>query len=203
MKISQEIKELACEGLLHFHPKKTLARDLRISAGSVRDWAIFLRHNDFEWIYSQKKRRPDVLKLAIDYWFDQYPIGYSDVAYKFGLRPANFYTSLLRRIAKLPEISRPPRIRFWDTKPSPSLGACRMAINKLSDIPANRPLTLQERKALLREVQEAKDRLICSEALLEVAVESCKDELKKKELQRQLGQTRKVLASFESAGPLA
>lgn len=78
-----------------------------------------------------------------------------------------------------------------------------MAINKLSDIPANRPLTLQERKALLREVQEAKDRLICSEALLEVAVESCKDELKKKELQRQLEQTRKVLASFESAGPLA
>ena len=78
-----------------------------------------------------------------------------------------------------------------------------MAINKLSDIPANRPLTLQERKALFREVQEAKDRLICSEALLEVAVESCKDELKKKELQRQLEQTRQALASFESVGPLA
>lgn len=71
-----------------------------------------------------------------------------------------------------------------------------MKIDKLSDIPADRPLTLAERKALLKEVQDARGRLICAEALLEVAVESCKDEFKKKELQRQLELTREALASL-------
>ncbi|WP_301879195.1 hypothetical protein [Sutterella wadsworthensis] len=71
-----------------------------------------------------------------------------------------------------------------------------MAIEKLSDIPADRPLTLAERKALLKEMQDARGRLICAESILEVAIESCKDELKKKELQRQLELTRKALASL-------
>ncbi len=55
-----------------------------------------------------------------------------------------------------------------------------MAFEKLSDIPSDRPLNLAERKALMRELEDAKARLICAESLLEVAVESCKDELKKK-----------------------
>ncbi len=71
-----------------------------------------------------------------------------------------------------------------------------MAIEKLSDIPADRPLTLAERKALLKEMQDARGRLICAESILEVAIEGCKDELKKKELQRQLELTRKALASL-------
>lgn len=74
-----------------------------------------------------------------------------------------------------------------------------MAFEKLSDIPSDRPLNLAERKALMRELEDAKARLIYAESLLEVAVESCRDELKKKELMRQLEQTRKVLASFGSA----
>ena len=55
-----------------------------------------------------------------------------------------------------------------------------MAIEKLSDIPADRPLTLAERKALLKEMQDARGRLICAESILEVAIEGCKDELKKR-----------------------
>ncbi len=39
-----------------------------------------------------------------------------------------------------------------------------MAIEKLSDIPADRPLTLAERKALLKEMQDARGRLICAES---------------------------------------
>lgn len=72
-----------------------------------------------------------------------------------------------------------------------------MAFEKLSDIPTDRPLTASERKALMREMRDARDRLICAESLLEVAVESCRDELKK-ELQRQLELTRKALQSFAS-----
>lgn len=45
-------------------------------------------------------------------------------------------------------------------------------------------------------MQDARGRLICAESILEVAIESCKDELKKKELQRQLELTRKALASL-------
>ena len=55
-----------------------------------------------------------------------------------------------------------------------------MAIEKLSDIPADRPLTLAERKALLKEMQDARGRLICEESILEIAIEGCKDELKKR-----------------------
>ena len=93
---------------------------------------------------------------------------------------------------------RPKRIRYWDSIPAQSLGSLKMSIQKLSDIPADRPLTMKERKALFKEIQEVKGRLICAESLLEVAVESCKDEMKKKELMRQLEQARKVLASLSS-----
>jgi len=55
-----------------------------------------------------------------------------------------------------------------------------MAIEKLSDIPADRPLTLAERKALLKEMQDARGRLICAESILEIAIEGCKDALKKR-----------------------
>ncbi len=46
------------------------------------------------------------------------------------------------------------------------------------------------------EDMDARGRLICAESILEVAIEGCKDELKKKELQRQLELTRKALASL-------
>ena len=133
MHITQEMRQQACEGLLHFTPKKTLARELGVSVGSIRAWAIYIQ---------------------------------------------------------------PKRILFWDVKPETSLGTFRMAIEKLSDIPADRPLTLAERKVLLKEMQDARGRLICAESILEVAIEGCKDELKKKELQRQLELTRKALASL-------
>ena len=197
MKIPREIRQRACEGLLHFAPKKTLARELGISHGSVRDWDIYVQHGFFDWVDNPwATRRSELLKSAVAYWFDQYPIGYSDVARQFGVRPATLFNTIKSTVGKIPEKLRPKRIRFWDAPPVATLGTYRMKIDKLSDIPADRPLTLAERKALLKEVQDARGRLLCAEALLEVAVESCKDELKKKELQRQLEFTREALASL-------
>ena len=165
MHITQEMRQQACEGLLHFTPKKALARELGVSVGSIRDWAIYIQHGFFDWVDNPwVTRRPELLQS--------------------------------RTVAKLPEQLRPKRILFWDVKPEISLGTFRMAIEKLSDIPADRPLTLAERKALLKEMQDARGRLICAESILEVAIEGCKDELKKKELQRQLELTRKALASL-------
>ena len=200
MSIPASIKRQACEGLLHSYPKKSLARELNISCGTVRDWSIFVEHDFFDWVnkpyVGQRKHQ---LSLAAKYWFDHYPIGYSDVARLFGLRPAGLYAQIQKHIDKLPVKLRPARIRFWDVAPAESNGGFVMAFEKLSDIPSDRPLNLAERKALMRELEDARTRLICAESLLEVAVESCKDELKKKELMRQLEQTRKVLASFGSA----
>ena len=99
---------------------------------------------------------------------------------QFGVSPATLFQKNRRTVTKLPEQLRPKRILFWDVKPETSLGTFRMAIEKLSDIPADRPLTLAERKALLKEVQDARGRLICAESILEVAIEGCKDELKKR-----------------------
>lgn len=75
-----------------------------------------------------------------------------------------------------------------------------MKLDKLSDIPGDRPLTLAERKALFREIKENKARLICSEAILEVALESCKDESKKENIKRELEKTREALKSLHFVG---
>lgn len=199
MFIPQSIKEQACIGLLHFRPKKELARELNVSVGTIRDWSIYVDNQFFDWITEPHQQlRKAQLHKAVEFWFDAYPIGYSDVARRLGVRPSTLYNHILRRIAKLPDNLKPKRLRFWAPQRTPSIGTFTMKFEKLSDIPADRPLTLAERKALLREMQDTRDRLICAESLLEVAVESCKDELKKKELMRQLEQTRKALASFGS-----
>lgn len=74
---------------------------------------------------------------------------------------------------------RPKRIRYWNPQEIKSLGTFTMKFEKLSNISADRPLTLSEQNALLKEMEDARGRLICAESLLEVAVDSCKDELKK------------------------
>lgn len=48
--IPQEIKQQACEGLLHFYPKKRLCRELGISKGSIHAWSIFVEHGFFDWV---------------------------------------------------------------------------------------------------------------------------------------------------------
>lgn len=181
MYIPQEIKQQACEGLLHFLPKKRLCRELGVSKGSIRDWSNFIEHGFFDWVNKTVVgQRKELLHKAVDYWFDEYPIGYTEVAKKFGIRPGTLYDSIRRRVAVLPEQLCPKRIHFWDVQRKTAPGKFRMAVEKLSDIPANRPLTTAERKALFEELKDAKARLVCAESLLEVAVESCKDELKKK-----------------------
>ena len=116
------------------------------------------------------------MQKAVDFWFENYPIGCSDVAKRFGIRHAALFRMIERAVATLPEQLRPKRIRYWDAKPETSLETFRMRIEKLSDIPADRPLTLEERKALFKEVEDARGRLICAESLLEVALENCWDE---------------------------
>ena len=169
------------EGLLHFQSKKGLARELGISVGAVRDWSIYIRYGFFDWIHEPYvAQRKELLYGAVEYWFDQYPIGYTDVAVKFGIRPGTLFSAVRRAVAKLPEQLRPKHIYFWDIRTKSAPGRFRMAIEKLSDIPADRALSTAERKALFEELKDARTRLACAESLLEIAEESCRDELKKK-----------------------
>lgn len=72
-----------------------------------------------------------------------------------------------------------------------------MAIKDLSDIPADRPLTLEERKALFKEeMQDAKAELIRVQSMLEAALESCKYPAKKTKIEEQLSIIRKELERF-------
>lgn len=134
----------------------------------------------------------------MDYWFDNYPIGYTDVARQFGVRPATLFASIRRKLATLPEIIRPKRLLFWESVPVHSLGKRRMPFEKPSDIPIDRPLTPKERKELMREMKDARDRLICAQAILEVAFENAKDAKKREEVERMLIDVRAKIASFES-----
>lgn len=197
MTIPESTRLAACESLLHQIPKKQIARELGISEGSVRDWSILIQHGNFDWIDHPWKRNRELLEKAVNYWFEHYPIGYSDVARLFGVRPALVFSQIKNKLATLPEMLRPQKIHFWESLPSPSLGRPRMAFEKLSDIPINRPLTKQERKELFEALREAKDQLICAKAIMEVELESTADELKKKELLRSIERIEKELASLD------
>ena len=180
MPIPQEVKQQACEELLHFQPKKRLARELGISVGAVRDWSLYIRHGFFDWINSPYvDQRKELLHEAVHHWFDQYPLGYTDVAVRYDIRPGTLFSAIKRAVAKLPEQLHPKRIYFWDVRTTSAPGKFRMATEKLSDIPADRPLSSAERKALFEELKDARTRLACEESLLEIAVEGYKDELKK------------------------
>ena len=80
MHITQEMRQQACEGLLHFTPKKTLARELGVSVGSIRAWAfISSTVSSIGSIHAglSCSKAPSITG------FEHYPIGYSDVAKQF------------------------------------------------------------------------------------------------------------------------
>lgn len=70
MHVTQEMRQQACEGLLHFTPKKALARELGVSVGSIRAWAIYIQHGFFDWVDT---RRPELLQSAVNYWVRALP----------------------------------------------------------------------------------------------------------------------------------
>lgn len=201
MSIPTSIKQQACEGLLHYYPKKTLARELKVSAGSIRDWSILIENNNFDWITARyMPKDPKRLEKAVDFWLSNQGLGYSAAARRFGLRPATLFNALIRNLNKQPAMLKGRRIRFWDPPPPPSLGELKMQFNKLSDIPADRALTQAERKALFKALQKSREEtrvnLICTQSLLEVELESCRDEFKKKLFKQQLEQIEKELQSL-------
>ena len=103
MQIPKHIREKACEGLLHFLPKKRLARELGVSEGSIRDWSIYVDNGFFGWVDKPRLNlRTLQLNDAVEYWFEHYPIGYSDVAKRFGVRPATLFNAIAGQLLNCP-----------------------------------------------------------------------------------------------------
>lgn len=112
MSLPISIKQKACEGLLHFKPQKTLARERGISHGAVRDWAIFIENDNFEWVTSTMlPRNPDRLEKAVDTWFENRNLSYTEIARQFGIRPSSLFTAVIHRVNQLPAMLRPKRRR--------------------------------------------------------------------------------------------
>ena len=164
MRMPQEIKQQAYEGLPHFCSKKKFSRELEVSNKAIQDRSIYIDHGYFDWLKEASVgQRKELLHRAVNHQTRHIP-----------------RRVITRAVAKLPKQLRPGRIHFRDVRTKSASGKFRMAIEKLSDIPADRPLTTTERKALFEELKDAQTRLVCAESLLEVAIENCKDELRKK-----------------------
>ncbi len=139
--------------------------------GAVRDWSIFIHHGFFDWVDEPKVgKRKELLHNAIDYWFDQYPIGYTDVAKRFGVKPVMLYGSIQRTVAKLPEQLRPKRIHFWGIRTKSAPGKFRMAVKKLSYIPCRSPVDHNRKEYSFWRTQRCQGAL----GLREIIVGSCR-----------------------------
>lgn len=194
MAISVSIKQLACERLFHFHPKRTIARELGISTGAVRDWSIFMARGDFAWISERSvMTRKHLHHEAILHWIEHYPIGYSDVARLFGIRPSDLYSKIKRYLANSPSINLPAKIRLWDCLGRYEPGDKTMDTSQINKMLKERLAKAQTKEEIHKEVH---DILACYESMFEEVLADCKDELKKKELQRYLDQLKEALQSL-------
>ena len=192
------IKQIACERLFHFHPIKTIARELGISTGAVRDWRIFINKGDFEWMTDQyvTSRTPRIREATQD-WMTHYPIGYSDVARWHGVRPSDVYRNIQSYLKKSPSAKLPLQLRGWTLfGPGASEGQMNKMPDRIRQMVSQQIDSAKNEKELRRNIEEM---LICYESLFEEVMKDCKDELKKKELQRYLDQLREVLASLSPA----
>lgn len=197
MAISISVKQIACERLFHFHSKRAIAKELSISRGVVRDWSIFIAQGDFDWISDRSVlTRTHKHHQAMLYWIEHYPIGYSDVARQFGIRPSDLYTKIKRYLADSASMSLPVKIRLWDCLGWHERGDKTMDARQIDKMLKERLSKAQSKEQMQKEMR---DILIAYESLFEEVVAGDIDELKKKELQRYLDQLKEALQSLEPA----
>lgn len=174
MAISTLIKQEACERLFHFQPRKKIARDLGVSAGSIRDWSIFIENNDFEWITSVSVDRKAKLKAAVGDWIELYPIGYSDVARMHGVRPGNVFSAVKRYLQTSPSAKLPLKLRHWKRFGLGGYEGQMKDIEKRIHTMVDSRLKSAKNEDELR--RSIKEMLICYESLFEEVMKDC-DEL--------------------------
>ncbi|HLR50411.1 MAG TPA: hypothetical protein VK076_07545 [Candidatus Sphingobacterium stercoripullorum] len=187
MALPTAIKQIACERLFHFHPVKTIARELGISAGAIQAWRIFIKANDFEWLTSGyvQSRKPRIYQAVKD-WIAHYPIGYTELARRHGVRPSDVYREIQAYLKQSPSAKLPLRLHAWKLI---GPGANR---EKMNNMPERIRRMVDECFESANNEQELKrnikEMFISYESLFEEVMKECKDDLKKKELQQYLDQ---------------
>lgn len=197
MAISTSIKQVACERLFHFHAPSTIARELGISRGAVRDWRIFVDKDDFDWVTnSYVQSRKSQLVDAVSDWITHYPIGFTDVARTHGVRPSDVYREIQVYLKRSPSAKLPLKLQHWKRfgpgAPENEMKAMQARIRKMVSEQID---SAKNEHELRRNIEEM---LVTYECLFEEVMLDC-DELKKKELQLYLDQLRGVIASLRPA----
>lgn len=198
MGISVFKKRIACELLLQHYPKKTLARELGISQGTTRDWSIYIEHDNFEWVEKISiTRQVTLLNAAARYWYDHYPIGYTEVAKLFGIRPATLFAKIKRHSLKTLCQARLKKHSY-------AYYQQQQENNHVEDLDLLlKPGTVLTPDLIKKIKEEKRINLLAAEAIYEVLLEEQGlDELKKKELNAQLNSVRRELASLRRVNSL-
>lgn len=195
MGISVFKKRVACELLLQHYPKKTLARELGVSEGALRDWRIYIEHDNFEWVEKISiQRQTELLNKAARYWYDHYPIGYTEVAKRFGIRPANLYAKVKRHSVKTLCQARLKKYNY-------AYYQLQQDTTSVQDLDSLLVPGTQLTADLIAKIKEEKRiNLLAAKAIYEVLLEEENlDNLKKKELKALLNSVDMELASLRHA----
>ena len=198
MPIALTVRTQAFERLLHKHPIKRIARELGISKTTVSVWKIYTDHHYYDWLQKTWIRQDRALvRKAVAFWRENFPICYPAAAKEFCLRPSLVYRTIKQEIDSLPAILKPEITLLWELQEADMKQDLKDLGFDFDALPYDRPMNADERRRLRKAIQLAEARLLCSESILEIAEESAQG-LKKKEIQRQLELTRKARKDIES-----
>ena len=178
MSHTTSLKQVACEALFHFYPTRTLARELGVGRSTVAAWKTFVENGDFTWVTEPyTTHRHEQLEKAVHYWIDTYPVTYSGVARKFGVRSSELYIRLQKIFDSSFTARLPAKLRLWNTFEVPTRRENGMDIKRYESM-------LAQCKTQKQKEQMFHDILVCYNALFHELAKDCTDSLKKKELQR-------------------
>ena len=174
MSHTTSLKQVACEALFHFYPKKTLARELGVSPSTVGSWKTFVEHGDYAWVNEPyTTHRHAQLEKAVHYWIDTYPVTYSGVARKFGVRSSELYARLQKVFDSSYTAHLPAKLQLWNTFEVPARRENGMDIKRYESMLAQCKTQKQKEKMF-------HDILVCHDALFHELAKDCTDSLKKK-----------------------
>ena len=176
MSHTTSLKQVACEALFHFYPVRTLARELGVSPSTVGSWKTFVEHGDYAWVNEPyTTHRHAQLEKAVHYWIDTYPVTYSGVARKFGVRTSELYIRLQKVFDSTFTAHLPAKLRLWNSFEMPTRRENGMDIKQYENMLA-KCKTQKQKDKLFHDI------LVCYEALFQEVTKDCSDSLKKKEL---------------------
>ena len=144
-----------------------------ISQTTVSVWKIYTEHHYYDWLQKTRIRRDRVLvRKAVDFWRENFPISYPAATKEFCLRPSLVYRTIKQEIDSLPAILKPEVTLLWELQEAGMKQDLKDLGFDFDALPYDRPMNTDERRRLRKAIQPAEARLLGSESILEIAEES-------------------------------